>query len=544
LGALFYNVSEESGDTFLLYALSGASAEDFTPFGQPRATPLFGPTFAGDAPIRCDDVLQDPRYGRMAPHHGMPPGHLPVRSYLAVPVISRSGEVIGGLFFGHPDVGVFTERTERLIVGVSAQAAVAIDNARLYDDANRASQEREQLFIAERAARAEAERVSRMKDEFLAMLSHELRTPLSAMLGWSRVLQLDKCSPADRARGLDAIVRNANAQNQLIEDLLDMNRIVAGKVRLDNRAMNLASVIDSAVDSIRPAAQAKAIQLKLELEAQTEPLSGDPNRLQQVVWNLLSNAVKFTPEGGRVSVKLERIAAQFEITVSDSGIGIGPDFLPHVFDRFRQADSSTTRGYAGLGLGLSIVKQLVELHGGSVQAYSAGTGHGARFSVQLPLAVLGDAEAQQEQLSATRVAAFHDDEQLLEGVKVLVIDDERDSRELVQHVLQRCRAEVLMAANAVQGLELLIAQRPDVVVSDIGMPVKDGFEFIREVRRLLPSQGGNTPAVALTAFARSEDRTRALAVGFQVHVSKPIELQELVATVAHLVGRRAQRRPA
>jgi signal transduction histidine kinase/CheY-like chemotaxis protein len=540
-GALFYNVSDENGDALMLYALSGAPAEAFTKLGHPRATALFGPTFSGDAPIRCDDVLQDPRYGRMGPHHGMPPGHLPVRSYLAVPVISRSGTVIGGLFFGHPETGVFTERTERLIVGVSAQAAVAIDNARLYDDANRASQEREQLFIAERAARAEAERVSRMKDEFLATLSHELRTPLSAMLGWSRVLQLDKCGPEDRARAVDAIVRNANSQNQLIEDLLDMNRIIAGKVRLASQAMNLAGVVDAAVDSIRPAAETKGIQLTLDLDREIGQVSGDPNRLQQVVWNLLSNAIKFTPEGGRVVVGLERIDAQLEITVSDSGIGISPEFLPHVFDRFRQADSSTTRSYAGLGLGLSIVKQLVELHGGSVQANSAGIGQGARFAVQLPFMPIGD-EARGESPAAARAAAFHEDEQLLEGAKVLVVDDEQDSRELVQHVLQRCNAQVLLAANATQGLELLIAHRPDVVVSDIGMPGKDGFEFIREVRSLSSSRGGATPAVALTAFARSEDRTHALSAGFQVHVSKPIDLQQLVSTVADLVRRASSSR--
>ncbi|HYO23321.1 MAG TPA: ATP-binding protein [Lacipirellulaceae bacterium] len=536
-GAFFYNTTDANGDAFLLYTLSGAPREAFEKFGHPRATPLFGPTFRGEAVIRLADVMADPRYGQWGPHFGMPGGHLPVRSYLAVPVISRTCEVIGGLFFGHSEVGVFTDRTERLVVGVAAQAAVAIDNGRLYEAAKRAAEDRKQLLEAERAARAEAERVSIMKDEFLATLSHELRTPLNAILGWSQLLGTGKLDADDFQQGLEAIERNARAQTQLIEDLLDMSRIISGKVRLDVQWTDLASVVELAVDSVRPSAEAKEIRLRKIIDPHAGPVSADPTRLQQIVWNLLSNAIKFTPKGGKVDVLLERVNSHLEITVHDSGVGIKPEFLPLVFERFRQADSSTTRSYGGLGLGLSIVKQLVELHGGSVRAKSAGIGQGATFIVSLPLAPIRGASERREHPTAPKppdidVRQFH-----LAGVKVLVVDDEPDARDLLKRVLGACDAEVQTAASADEALSLLRQHRPDVVVSDIGMPEKDGYEFIREVRSLPVDHGGRTPAIALTAFARSEDRTRAMIAGYQVHVSKPIEPQELIATVSSQAGR-------
>jgi len=388
-GAFFYATSDVEGVAFSLYALSGAPREAFERFGHPRATPLFVPTFRGEGVIRIGDVRKDPRYGQMGPHHGTPRGHLLVCSYLAVPVISRSGEVIGGLFFGHRDPDVFTERSERLVVGIAAQAAVAIDNARLYEDAKRTAAARERLLEAERAARAEVERVSLMKDEFLATLSHELRTPLNAVLGWSEILlaraNAREGEGSDTRRGLETIARNARAQAQLIEDLLDMNRIVSGKIRLDVQQIELAPVVTAALDSVRPSADAKSIAVRATIEPDAGPVVGDPNRLQQVVWNLLTNAVKFTPKGGDIDVSVRRAGAHVEILVRDSGIGISPEFLPHVFERFRQEDSSRTRRYSGLGLGLSIVKQLVELHGGSVKAESAGDAKGATFVVSLPL---------------------------------------------------------------------------------------------------------------------------------------------------------------
>jgi signal transduction histidine kinase len=380
-GAFFYNTTDERGDAFLLYALSGAPREAFEPFGQPRATALFGPTFRGEAPIRCDDVLKDPRYGTMAPHYGMPPGHPPTRSYLAAPVRSRSAEVVGGLFFGHSEPGVFTERTEKLIV----EAAVAIENARLYAAAQNAAEERKALLESERAARSAAERMSNVKDEFLATLSHELRTPLNAILGWAQVLRTGSKSQSDLIKGLETIDRNARAQAQLVDDLLDMSRITSGKLRLEVQSIQPLSFVEAAIETVKPAADAKGITLETRLDPLAGPMLGDSGRLQQVVWNLLSNAIKFTPKNGKVQVLLERVGSQIELGVADTGVGIHPDLLPHLFERFRQGDGSTTRKYGGLGLGLSIVKSLVELHGGTVSVRSPGEGFGATVTVHLPV---------------------------------------------------------------------------------------------------------------------------------------------------------------
>jgi signal transduction histidine kinase/CheY-like chemotaxis protein len=528
-GAFFYTVKNLEGGVFTLYALSGARRDAFENLGQPRATPIFAPTFRGEGVIRSGDIREDPRYGQMAPHFGMPAGHLPVCSYLAVPVSLRSGEVIGGLFFGHHDRDVFTARTERILVGIAGQAAIAIDNARLYEATKRAAE-------SERAARAETERVSLMKDEFLATLSHELRTPLSAVLGWAEMLlSRSDPSPDTVRRGLETIVRNARAQSQLIEDLLDMNRIVSGKLRLDVQRTDLSSIIESVLDSVGPAVEAKSIRLRHVLDPNAGPVFGDPHRLQQVVWNLLSNAIKFTPKGGTIEVLLRRVSSHVEIAVIDSGIGISPEFLPYVFERFRQADASITRKHGGLGLGLSIVKQLVELHGGTVRAQSAGIDHGSTFVVCLPVAIVREPSA--DHPATGRVQAIRYTGRPLEHIKVLLVDDQVDARELLKIILTDTGAEVYTAGSANEGLELLRTKRPDVLVSDIGMPDKDGYQLIREVRRLAITEGGKTPAIALTAFARSEDRTRAMRAGYQVHISKPIEPQELVASIGSLTGR-------
>jgi PAS domain S-box-containing protein len=539
-GAFFYNTTSDAGDGFMLYTLSGAPREAFERFGQPRATALFGPTFRGEGPIRVDDVRADPRYGKMGPHHGLPKGHLPVRSYLSVPVISRSGEVIGGLFFGHPDPGVFTEKSERLITGIAAQAAVAIDNARLFQTAQKSAEERERLLESERAARTESERASRMKDEFLATLSHELRTPLSSILGWSQLLRGGGRNPADLEKGLDVIERNARTQTQLIEDLLDMSRIISGKVRLDIRQTEPASFIEAAVETVRPAADAKGVRLETVLDSAPCAVSGDPARLQQVVWNLLSNAIKFTPKGGKVQVVLERVNSHVEIGIADTGVGIDPQFIDHVFERFRQADASTTRRFGGLGLGLSIVRHLVELHGGTVHARSDGEGRGSTFTVHLPVAIVARGSAAgRHHPTAPRPVPLEGQPADLTGIKVLVVDDQTDARELLARVLAECNAQVLTAGNAEEALALIESERPDVLVSDIGMPDVDGYELLRRVRALDASRGGKTPAIALTAFARSEDRTRALRAGFLVHVAKPVEPTELIATVASVAGRTA-----
>src|SRR5690606_38259018 len=317
--------------------------ETFDAFGLPRNTPLFEATFRGQGIVRLDDVTQDPRYGRNPPHRGMPAGHLPVRSYLAVPVVSRSGAVIGGLFFGHPEVGAFTEHTERIVAGVAAQAAIAIDNARLYEDVRRAAEERASLLEAERAARSALERTSQMKDEFLATLSHELRTPLTSILGWTQLLRAGQGPGVDLQHGMEVIERNTRSLAHLIAVLLDMSRIVSGKLSVEFERVQLREVVGAAVAAIRPAAESKGIRLETTLRPDTPQVHGDANRLQQCVWNLLTNAVKFTPPGGKVQVELAPAAGRVEIAVRDDGEGIDPEFLPYLFERFRQSDASSTR---------------------------------------------------------------------------------------------------------------------------------------------------------------------------------------------------------
>lgn len=408
-------------------------------------------------------------------------------------------------------------------------------------DRRRAEAEREQLLESERAARVEAERASRMKDEFLATLSHELRTPLNAILGWSQVLTRGSRDEGDLTKGLQTIERNARAQTQIIEDLLDMSRIVSGKVRLDVQRVDLGELVRLAVETVRPSAEVRGIRLQTVLDPNAGPVSGDPNRLQQVFWNLLSNAVKFTPKGGRVQVVLERVNSDVEVSVIDTGEGIRPDFLPHVFDRFRQGDPTTTRNHGGLGLGLSIVKELVELNGGSVRVRSLGTGHGATFVVRLPVTVIRPeaepaGERRHPRASPSSMAPT-DNCVRIEGVKVLIVDDEPDARALVKRLLEDCGVEVSTAASAAEALDTLQSQRPHVLISDVGMPGEDGYSLIRRVRALGPEHGGDVPAVALTAYARSEDRTRSILAGFQLHIAKPIEASELIAVIAALAGR-------
>jgi PAS domain S-box-containing protein len=827
-GSFFYNVLDERGASYLLYTLSGVPREAFAHFPMPRATDLFGPTFRAEEILRIDDVRQDPRYGRNSPYFGMPEGHLPVTSYLAVPVVSRSGEVLGGLFFGHPEPAVFSEYSERVVAGLAAQAAIAMDNARLYEAARReralleASEQRyrsladampqivwtarpdgyldyynrrwfeytgfteEETFavegwksvlhpddvelcrerwyasvqngeefkcelrfrrasdgayrwhlgralpmrdhdgrilkwfgtstdiddqkraeehlrfiveasgilsesldyestlsavarlsvprladwcavdmleqgqtfrrlavahtdpakielamelerrhptdmnalhglpavlrtgkpeilteitdtmlmsaarddehlrfmralglvsymivpliargrtlgaitfvtaesgrhyteadlsfaedLARRAALAvdnarlyrEAQEANRTKDEFLATVSHELRTPLTAVLGWARILRSGSIDDATSKRALETIERNANAQAQLVEDLLDVSRIITGKLRLDVQPVELKSVIDLAVEAVRPAAEAKGVRLQVRVDPLAGPINGDPDRLQQVIWNLLSNAVKFTPREGRVEVRLERVNSYMGITVSDTGMGIKPEFLPFVFERFRQADGTSTRQYGGLGIGLAIVRHLVELHGGRVRAASPGEGLGASFTVELPLitaSVESDASEEHGLLSAAEPLAEFDTAQMLEGLRVLVVDDEDDARELISTIIAQQGAEVMTVETAAEALRTLALFQPDVIISDIEMPNEDGYTLIKKIRELDPQAGGRTPAAALTAYARTEDRMRALLAGFQIHLPKPIEPAELIAVVANLAGR-------
>ncbi len=376
-----------------------------------------------------------------------------------------------------------------------------------------------------------------MKDEFLATLSHELRTPLNAILGWSQILALGSRDEEDLAEGLKIIERNARAQTQIIEDLLDMSRIISGKVRLDVQRVDLAAVVQAAIDTVKPAADGKGVRLQVVLDPLAGPISGDPNRLQQVFWNLVANAVKFTPRGGRTQVVLERVNSHLEVSVIDTGEGISPDFLPFVFDRFRQSDSSTTRRHGGLGLGLAIARQLVELHGGSICARSAGPGQGATFTVSLPVMVVHpepEPLPERRHPSSRNTPMVSDNCSRITGVRVLVVDDEADARALIKRLLEDCQASVTTAATGAEAFERVQSERPDVLVSDIGMPGEDGYALIRRIRALGPERGGAIPAIALTAYARSEDRIKAVQAGFQHHVAKPVEPAELVTMIASL----------
>ncbi len=398
----------------------------------------------------------------------------------------------------------------------------------------RAQEERDALLESERKVRQEAEQASRLKDEFLATLSHELRSPLNAIVGWVHIARRHAGDNAELTRSLDTIERNVRAQTQIVNDLLDMSRIMTGQVRLDLQTVDLRDAVSNAVEAIRPAADAKRVRVEKDLEASIGWTKVDSARLQQMLWNLLVNAVKFTAPGGRVRVALERANSHAEIVIEDSGVGIAPGFLPYVFERFRQADASTTRRHGGLGLGLSIVKSLAELHGGSVRAASPGEGQGSTFTVALPIvSTLADEPGLESRI---RIARDLDVLPRLNNISVLVVDDEADSLLFFGRLLEECGARVLLAVDADQAMDLLNSESVDILISDIGMAGADGYQLIQQVRALRDDRVATIPAVAVTAYARADDRRRLLLAGFQMHLSKPVEPQELVAGIASLIG--------
>ena len=440
-----------------------------------------------------------------------------MRSYLAVPVKGPAGAVIGGLFFGHSAPGIFTAHHEELALGIATWASVALENSHLYTTAREAD---------------------RLKDEFLAVLSHELRTPLHAIVGYARLLRGGMLSGEEADRGLATLERNAKALGQMVDDVLDVSRIVSGKLRLDVQPVDLQLVVRDAIATVQPAADAKGIRIQTMVDSSVGSVAGDAGRLQQVVWNLLSNAVKFTPKIGRIQVRLERVNSHVEVVVSDTGTGIRPDVLPHIFERFRQGDGSATRKTGGLGLGLSIVRHIVEMHGGTVDASSDGDGLGATFRVKLPLMIVHPtktADLRQHPTSdrLEALARLAD----LRGVRVLAVDDDIDALSLLRLILEVAGATVETLPSASLALEQLATLRPDIIVADLGMPAMDGFEFISRVRASDDPHVRDIPAAALTAFARAEDRTRALESGFEMHLAKPVDPAELVATVARLARR-------
>lgn len=446
-----------------------------------------------------------------------------VTSWMTAPLAVQN-RLFGWLAFAITGSGRrFDEADRSLAAELGRRTAVAIDNARLFEMTQR--------------ERARVEEANHAKDEFLATVSHELRTPLNAILGWTVMLRSGNLPEEKRARAIDTIERNARSQTQLIEDLLDISRIVSGKLRLNRSPVEPLAVVEAAVETVRPAAEAKGVRLKLAQCTPVGPVMGDPERLQQVVWNLLSNAVKFTPKGGRVDVRMERVGSDVEIAVTDTGRGMPPQFLPYVFERFRQADMGIARSFGGLGLGLAITRHLVELHGGAIEATSPGEGLGSTFVFRVPLtATKSEATETSSDRLPSKEGSLPCPEEL-QGLNVLIVEDERDARELMASILESCGAQVTTAATAAEALELVRQAPPDVMVSDVGMPGESGYELIRKIRLLPPEQGGRTPAVALTAYARMEDRTRALMMGFDIHVPKPIEPSELLVVIAHLASR-------
>ena len=515
-GAFFYNLIDDRGESYTLYTISGAPRDAFASFPMPRNTAIFEPTFRGARVVRSDDITADPNYGQSSPHHGMPPGHLPVRSYLAVPVKTRSGEPLGGLFFGHPDTARFTADHERIAAGIASWASVALENARLYRSAQDAS---------------------RLKDEFIATLSHELRTPLNAILGYARMMRSGMLSTEKIPRAVETIERNAASLTVIVEDVLDVSRIISGKLRLNVQQVDVPALVRASVDAVLPDAEAKEITIDSTVNSETGSITGDQERLQQVVWNLLSNAVKFTEQGGRVRVGLERVGPNVQLTVRDTGVGIAPEFLPHVFERFRQGDAGTTRQRGGLGLGLAIARQLIEMHGGTIEAASGGVGTGSSFTVTLPRTMRRSPAAGPDDPSGRAQVGDRRRVPDLRGVRVLVVDDDADALAMVRDILESAGASVTTGQSGAQALLSLEEACPDVLVADLSMPSMDGFELIATIRRADKQNLRILPAAALTAYARSEDRMRALRSGFNMHLAKPIDPVALMAAVVSLSGK-------
>jgi PAS domain S-box-containing protein len=504
-GAFIYNAVDDSGAARQRHTLSRATKKAFGDSSSAGATETFDSPIRDDAIVRLDDASKDPRYGRNVPPFVTAQSDLVVRSYMLVPVVSPTRGVLGGLIFGHRRARMFLAKHEQLAAGIASWAALFLDNARLYKSAQEAN---------------------RTKDEFLATLSHELRNPLNAMLGWAQVLRSGTLPLETQRRGLDSLERNAKAQAQLIEDLLDVSRVVLGKLQIRADEVDLTTIVLSALDTIRPTASTKGVVVHTHVDPDAQiVVTGDANRLRQIIWNLLSNAIKFTPKSGSVDIELRRINSMAEVVVADTGQGIASDFLPHVFDRFRQEDGQVTRKHGGLGLGLALVQQLAEAHGGSAYAASPGLGLGATFRVELPIRAIRSRVELATEAGLTQGLE-------LAGLHLLVVDDQADARELMRVVLQSQGAEVTTVDSAGAALHVLSRQPIDVLVADIGMPDRDGYSLIQAVRALDSPRTRQTPAVAVTAYASGQERARALDAGYGWHLAKPVDPHQLIAVVA------------
>jgi PAS domain S-box-containing protein len=504
-GAFFYNVINEQGAALRLFTLSGAPREAFEHLGLPRNTPVFAPTFRGESVVRSADITCDARYGTLAPNHGMPPGHLPVRSYLAVPVVSRSGEVIGSLLFGHPEPGVFTPRAERLVAGMAAQAAIAIDNARLYEAAQQEIARRERAEAALRDA-------DRRKDEFLATLAHELRNPLAPIRQAALISQAQGASEAQKRWSHDVIRRQVRHMALLLDDLLDISRITRGTLELRLEMTELAAAVDAAVETARPAIEAKRHTLSVELPPRPVSFAADALRLAQVLSNLLTNAAKYTDPDGQITLRASCNGDLVTISVTDTGIGISPDSLPGLFAMFSQVKSSAARSEGGLGIGLALAKGLVELHGGTIEAHSAGPERGSEFIVRLPLRTCD--------VSGARLVPAALAEPSVKR-RVLIADDNRDAADSLVVLLQMEGHEVTSVHDGLEALAAFTRKQLEVALLDIGMPGLNGYEVAREIRRH-PS-GRSVVLIAVTGWGQDSDKAQAFAAGFDLHFTKPVD---------------------
>lgn len=491
-----------------------------------KGTGLPGRIWASGKPAWVDNIIEDPNFPRAgtAAREGL-------HGAFGFPIL-LAGEVWGVIEFFSSEIREPDAELLRLAAGIGGQIGQ-------FTERRRAEEESAELFKRERAARADAEKANRLKDEFLATLSHELRTPLNAVIGWSRMLGSGRLDRDSSQHALEVIERNAWAQKQIIEDILDVSRVITGKLQLNLGPVDAITVVDAALDAVRPAMEAKEIKIETIIGASLRLISGDGDRLQQVVWNVLSNAAKFTPTGGKVEISVSQTATHVQIQVKDSGPGIDPTFLPHVFERFRQADGSTTRTHGGLGLGLAIVRHLVELHGGTIAAENREDQSGAIFTIRLPLP---SGELRPEALvgAASLLKEAQSEQPRLEGLRILVVDDETDALDLIGVELAQHGAKVTGVASAEEALRALEQGEFDLLISDIGMPKTDGYELIRQIRKQEEGKSRKIPAVALTAYARVQDRMQAIMAGFSTHVAKPVEANELITVVASLVGRLGQ----
>jgi len=517
-GAFFYSGQDERGENLMLYTLSGAPREAFEQFGKPRPTAVFHPTFHDQRIVRSDDITRDPRYGLSSPHFGMPRGHLPVRSYLAVPVVARSGAVLGGLFFGHPEPGMFNERTERIVAGVAAQAAVAMDNARLYEVARKSALERDALLQSERAARVEAERLSRMKDEFLAMLAHELRNPLAPISSSAALLGI-QFRDEPRVRNASTIIgRQVRHMSRLIDDLLDVSRVTRGLVTLQVAEIDLCEAVRGALDQTRPLLDEKSHRVDLALPDCPVQVRGDATRLVQAIANILNNAAKYTPPAGLIRIALTLEGGRAHLEVRDNGSGMPPDLLPSVFDLFTQGARTLARSQGGLGLGLALVKKLVELHGGSVSAHSDGVGLGSVFAIDLPRTLEHDAAAAPDALQACA--------QAYRPLRLIVVDDNADGADSLGMLLRAQGHTVTVHYTGRGALERALDAPPDAMVVDIGLPDMDGYQLAAMLRARPETRGA--VLIAATGYGQERDRVRAKEAGFAHHLAKPVDMAALL----------------